>query len=100
MSLQNTYNNVGEYPSESFGSVVDDPSLTETAGLDVYNFLDFGNELNAFKDIQQEHSKAFPLNRTNDMNIDTSNVLPCLTPLYYQGEAQNSNLFKIHWTEI
>jgi hypothetical protein len=28
------------------------------------------------------------------MNIDTSNVLPYLTPLYYQGEAQNTNLFK------
>ena len=41
MSLQNPYNNVGEYPPEPFGSVVDAPSLTETAGLDVYNFLDY-----------------------------------------------------------
>jgi hypothetical protein len=74
MSLQNPYNNVGEIPPEPFGLVVDAPSLTETAGLDVYNFLDFGNELNAFNDIQKVHSKAFPLNGTNDMNIDTSNV--------------------------
>jgi hypothetical protein len=38
MSLQNPYNNNdGEYPPEPFGSVVvDTPSLTETAGLDVY----------------------------------------------------------------
>ncbi len=28
------------------------------------------------------------------MNIDTSNILPFLTPLYYQGEAQNSNLLR------
>ncbi len=38
MSLQNPNNNVGEYPPELFGSVVDTPSLTETAGLDVHNF--------------------------------------------------------------
>ncbi len=32
-SIRNPYNSVGAYPPESFGSVVDKPSLTETAGL-------------------------------------------------------------------
>jgi hypothetical protein len=38
VSLENSYNNVGEYPPEPFGSVVETPSSTETAGLDDYNF--------------------------------------------------------------
>ncbi len=46
MSLQNPCNNVGEIPPAPFGSVVDAPSLTEIAGLDVYDFLDFGEKMN------------------------------------------------------
>ncbi len=32
-------------------SVVDKPSLTETAGLNTYNFLDVGQELSAYNDV-------------------------------------------------
>ena len=37
-NIRNPYNNVGQYPPEPFGSVVDKPSLTETAGLNTYIF--------------------------------------------------------------
>jgi hypothetical protein len=52
-SFRNPYNNVGAYPSQPFGSVVDKPTLIETAGLNPYNFLDVGQELNAWTDIQR-----------------------------------------------
>ena len=32
-NIRNPYNSVGAYPPEPFGSVVDNPSLIETAGL-------------------------------------------------------------------
>jgi hypothetical protein len=81
-------------PFEQFGSVVDTQSLIETVGLDVYIFLDFGYELNAFNDILQVHSKTFPLNRTNETNNDTSNRHPSITILYYKGEAQSHNFLR------
>ncbi len=43
--------------------------------------------------VQQVQNSAFPPNRTNEFNIDTSNkFLPRLTLLFYQGDAQNSSL--------
>ncbi len=91
--LRNPYNNVGEYPPEPFGSIVDKPSLTETAGLNQYKFLDVGQELNAWNDIQRLHQSAFPINRTNEFNTDTSNkYFPHIQPLFYQGDAQNYSL--------
>ena len=95
MSIRNPYNNVGDYPPEPFGSVVDTPSLTETAGLNTYNFKDVGQELNAWQDVQRAHSRAFPPNRTNEFNIDTSNkYYPHIQPLFYKGVAQNYSLLK------
>ena len=95
MSIRNPYNNVGDYPPEPFGSVVDTPSLIETAGLNPYNFKDVGQELNAWKDVQRAHQAAFPPNRTNEFNIDTSNkYFPHIQPLFYKGVAQNYSLLK------
>jgi hypothetical protein len=92
-SFRNPYNNVGAYPPQPFGSVVDKPTLIETAGLNPYNFLDIGQELNAWKDVQRVQNTAFPPNRTNEFNIDTSNkYYPHLQPLFYTGEGQNYNL--------
>ena len=94
-NIRNPYNNVGfVLPPAPFGSVVEkiinnENILIETAGLDPYNFADFGQELNAFNDIQKVHQRTFPQNRTNEFNIDTSNKLPSLTPLFSQGDAQN-----------
>jgi hypothetical protein len=94
-SIRNPYNNVGfVLPPQPFGSVVgkvlnNENILIETAGLDPYNFADFGQELKAFNDIQKVHQRTFPPNRTNEFNIDTSNKLPSLTPLFSQGDAQN-----------
>ena len=97
--LRNPYNNVGNYlPPQPFGSVVDQVKnnenvLIETAGLNSYNFQDVGQELNAWNRLQQIQNTATPPNRTNEFNIDTSNKFyPSLTPLYYQGDAQNSSL--------
>ena len=93
MSIRNPYNNVGEYPPEPFGSVVDKPSLTETAGLNPYNFKDVGQELNAWKHLQQIQRAAFPPNRTNEFNTDTTNkYYPHIQPLFYKGVAQNYSL--------
>ena len=92
-SFRNPYNNVGAYPPQPFGSVVDKPTLIETAGLNPYNFLDIGQELNAWKDVQRVQNTVFPPNRTNEFNIDTSNkYYPHLQPLFYTGEGQNYNL--------
>ena len=98
-SIQNPFNNVGSFlPPQPFGSVVDQVKnnenvLIETAGLNSYNFQDVGQELNAWNRLQQIQNTAAPPNRTNEFNIDTSNKFyPSLTPLYYQGDAQNSSL--------
>jgi hypothetical protein len=92
-SFSNPYNNVGAYPPQPFSSVVDKPTLIETAGLNPYNFLDVGQELNAWKDVQRVQNTVFPPNRTNEFNIDTSNkYYPHLQPLFYTGEGQNYNL--------
>ena len=92
-SIRNPYNNVGQYPPEPFGSVVDKPSLIETAGLNTYNFLDVGQELSAWNDVQRVQRAAFPVNRTNEFNTDTSNkYFPHIQPLFYRGVAQNYNL--------
>jgi hypothetical protein len=58
---------------------VDKPTLIETAGLNPYNFLDVGQELNAWADVQRVQRTAFPPNRTNEFNIDTSNKY---SPIY------------------
>ncbi len=93
MSKSNPYNNVGAYPPEPFGSVVDKPSLTETAGLNFYNFKDVGQELSAWNDVQRAQQAAFPPKRTNEFNIDTSNkYFPHIHPLFYKGVAQNYSL--------
>jgi hypothetical protein len=92
-NIRNPYNNVGAYPPEPFGSVVDKPSLIETAGLNTYNFLDFGQELNAWNDVQKVQRASFPINRTNEFNTDTSNkYFPHIQPLFYKGVAQNYSL--------
>ena len=98
-SIRNPYNNVGnDLPPQPFGSVVDnikndENALIETAGLNQYNFLDVGQELNAWNDVQKVQRAAFPINRTNEFNTDTTNqFFPHLMPLYYQGAASNSRL--------
>ena len=78
-SIRNPYNNVGNVlPPQPFGSVVDhvknnENALIETAGLTAYNFQDFGQEFSAWNDVQKVQQAAFPINRTNEFNIDTSN---------------------------
>ncbi len=52
-NIRNPYNSVGAFPPEPFGSVVDKPSLIETAGLNPYNFQDFGQEFSAYNDVQK-----------------------------------------------
>jgi hypothetical protein len=92
-NIRNPYNSVGAFPPEPFGSVVDKPSLIETAGLNPYNFQDFGQELSAYNDVQKVQQAAFPINRTNEFNIDTSNkYFPRIQPLFYQGDAQNYSI--------
>ena len=92
-SIQNPYNNVGDYPPDPFGSVVDKPSLMETAGLTVFNFVDLGNELNSFNDVQKIQRSAFPPNRTNEFNVDVTNkYFPKIQPLYNQGAASNYHM--------
>ena len=98
-TLRNPYNNVGSsLPPQPFGSVVDQVKnnenvLIETAGLNQYNFLDVGQELDAWKDVQKVQRAAFPQNRTNEFNVDTTNQFyPHIMPLYYQGAASNSRL--------
>ena len=92
-NIRNPYNSVGAYPPEPFGSVVDKPSLIETAGLNPYNFQDFGQEFSAFNDVEKVQQAAFPINRTNEFNIDTSNkYFPRIQPLFYQGDAQNYSI--------
>ena len=88
-SIQNPFNNVGSFlPPQPFGSVVDQVKnnenvLIETAGLNAYNFVDVGQELNAWNRLQQVQNSAFPPNRTNEFNIDTSNKFyPRLTNFY------------------
>ena len=97
--LRNPYNNVGNsLPPQPFGSVVDQVKnnenvLIETAGLNTYNFQDVGQELNAWNDVQKVQRAAFPPNRTNEFNMDTTNqYFPRVMPLYYQGAASNSRL--------
>ena len=96
-TLRNPYNNVGSsLPPQPFGSVVDQVKnnenvLIETAGLNPYNFQDVGIELNAWNDVQRVQRAAFPPNRTNEFNKDTTNQFyPHIMPLYYQGAASNS----------
>jgi hypothetical protein len=98
-NIQNPFNNVGNsLPPQPFGSVVNqlknnENVLIETAGLDAYTFLDVGQELNAWNRLQQVQNSAVPPNRTNEFNIDTSNKFyPRLTPLFFQGDAQNTSL--------
>jgi hypothetical protein len=98
-SIKNPYNNIGSFlPPQPFGSVVDEVknnenSLIETAGLNQYNFLDVGQELNAWKHLQQIQRSAFPPNRTNEFNTDTTNkYFPHIQPLFYKGVAQNYSL--------
>ena len=98
-SLQNPYNNVGHVlPPQPYGSVVDQVKnnenvLIETAGLNPYKFLDVGNELSAWNHLQQNQRAAFPPNRTNEFNKDTTNQFyPHIMQLYYQGAASNSRL--------
>ena len=98
-NIQNPFNNVGSsLPPQPFGSVVNqlknnENVLIETAGLDAYTFLDVGQELNAWNRLQQVQNSAFPINRTKEFNIDTSNKFyPRLTPLFFQGDAQNTSL--------
>ena len=92
-NIRNPCNNVGQYPPEPFGSVVDKPSLIETAGLNPYNFQDFGQEFSAYNDVQRVQRAAFPINRTNEFNTDTSNkYFPRIQPLFYQGDAQNYSI--------
>ena len=98
-TLRNPYNNIGtSLPPQPFGSVVDQVKnnenvLIETAGLNQYNFLDVGQELDAWKDVQKVQRAAFPQNRTNEFNVDTTNQFyPHIMPLYYQGAASNSRL--------
>ena len=98
-TLRNPYNNVGNVlPPQPFGSVVDQVKnnenvLIETAGLNAYNCLDVGQELSAWNDVQKVQRAAFPINRTNEFNTDTSNkYFPHIQPLFYRGVAQNYNL--------
>ena len=91
-SIRNPYNNIGSVlPPQPFGSVVDEVKnnenvLIETAGLNSYNFLDVGQELNAWKHLQQVQRAAFPPNRTNEFNTDTTNkYFPHIQPLFYKG---------------
>ena len=92
-SFRNPYNNVGAYPPQPFGSVVDKPTLIETAGLNPYNFLDVGQELNAWTDVQRVQRAAFPPNRTNEFNVDVTNkYFPKIQPLYNQGAASNYHM--------
>jgi hypothetical protein len=100
-NFRNPYNNVGNVlPPQPFGSVVDkvknnENVLIETAGLNVFNFQDVGQELNAWSDVQKIQQSAFPPNRTNEFNKDTTNqYYPRLMPLYYNGEASNNPLLK------
>ena len=88
-SISNPYNNVGDYPPEPFGSVVDKPLLTETSGLTVFNFVDLGNELNSFNHVQKIQRGAYPPNRTNDFNKDVTFQYPKMQPLYNLGNASN-----------
>jgi len=99
MNISNPYNNIGSVlPPQPFGSVVDEVKnnenvLIETAGLNSYNFLDVGQELNAWKHLQQVQRAAFPPNRTNEFNTDTTNkYFPHIQPLFYKGVAQNYSL--------
>ena len=98
-NIQNPFNNVGNsLPPQPFGSVVgqvknNENVLIETAGLDPYTFVDVGQELNVWNRSQQVQNSAVPPNRTNEFNIDTSNKFyPRLTPLFFQGDAQNTSL--------
>lgn len=102
-SIRNPYNNVENYKElaaepQPYGSVVDkivnnENVLIETAGLNQYNFLDVGQELNAWNDVQKIQRAAFPPNRTKEFNVDTTNqYYPHIMPLYYQGAASNSRL--------
>ncbi len=87
-----------DLPPQPFCSVVDhikndENALIETAGLNQYNFLDAGQELNAWNHLQQIQRNAVPLNRTNEFNKDTTNhFYPHLMPFYYQGAASHSRL--------
>jgi hypothetical protein len=93
--IRNPYSNFGfVLTPRPFGSVNDivlnnENILIETAGLDPYTFVDFGQELN---DIQKVHQRTFSPSRTNEFNIDTSNKLPSLTPLFSRGDAQNFSM--------
>ncbi len=72
-NIRNPYNSVGEYPPKPFGLVVDKPSWKERAGLNTNNFWDVWQELSAYNDVQNVQREAFPTNRTNEFNTDTTN---------------------------
>jgi hypothetical protein len=52
--FRNPYNNVGAYPPQPFGSVVDKPTLIETSGLNTYNFLRL---VNIFGHVAPNHAE-------------------------------------------
>ncbi len=83
-SIRNPYNNVGNVlPPQPFGSVVDqvknnENALIETAGLNTYSFLDVGQELNAWNDIQKVQRAAFPINRRRMVMVTLTLAGPSL----------------------
>ena len=97
-AIQNPYRNVDQLGPQPDDSVVDkvkdnENIYIEEAGLNAYNFVNLGNELNAFQDVQNVHRSAFPPNRTNEFNIDTTNrYFPHIQPLFYKGVASNNAL--------
>ena len=77
----------------AFGSLPKFRKKVVQCRLDPYTFLDVGQELNAWNNLQRVQNSAFPPNRTKEFNIDTSNKsYPSLTPLYYNGAASNNAL--------
>jgi hypothetical protein len=89
--INNPYNNVGAYPKQPIQSVENKLLLTETAGLNPYNFVDLGYGLKAFQNLERKQRAAYPIDRTNDFNIDTSNkYYPHLSNLFFRGVASNN----------
>ena len=68
-NIRNPYNNVGQYPPEPFGSVVDKPSLIETAGLNPYNFQDFGQEFSAYNEMMSKKYNKQRFQSIEQMNL-------------------------------
>ena len=91
--FQNPYNNTGPYPQQPSSSVDNTPSLTETAGLNPYNFIDFGAKYNEYNLMQQIHRNVPYVDPLQHNIRDPTNILPQLMPLYYKPEMQNFRLF-------